>query len=121
MIEDKTQERKPIAWADDGLICYIDGYGWSSVVLDGHVEHICLGKEEEVKAILAGDKPITEVSSLLCQRAFQRIFRLRRGSEDGGATEVRGRGPIRGRSIGVTRHRQKDAGRPKARQRISRR
>ena len=111
MNEGKGHEHRPTTWSDEGIVCYIgDGHGWTSVMLNSHLTHICLGEEDKVKAILAGERPITDSGSLLRQRAFQRIFEITGGNEGAGTKKAGGRSPFRGRPIGTIRHRQKDSG-----------
>lgn len=114
MTEEKPQEYKPIRWSEDNLVMFLDGYGWTSLVLDGRAEHVCLGKEDNVKKIFAGEKPVSEASSLQRERALIRIMEIRE-VQNARTTKTRGRRFERRRPLRYFRHRQQDARRPKKR------
>lgn len=65
--------------------------------------------------LLKGERPIPEDYPTRQRVALAQILEDIE-VKDGGATEVRGSRPVRSRPIGVTRHRQKDTGRPEARE-----
>jgi len=121
-MDEKGIVQKPITWDDTGLVIFLDGYAYTALFLNGHSEadHICLGEEDIVKAILAGQKPITESKGTKQQKALERILETRE-EKDARPTETRGCGPKRSRPIGVARHKQANPGRSKTRQRLSRR
>jgi len=100
-----------------GEIFFTGGYGWGE---DNDLRTICLGREEDVLPALKGEKPIPEDYPLKQRRVLAQIL------EDmevryAGATETRRSRTVRSRPIGVIRHRQRHAGRPKARKGFSRR
>lgn len=102
--QETAQEQKPITWSKDGLVMFLDGYAWTSLILNGHLEHICLGKEDNVRAILTGEKPITEAGSLKREQAFIRIFEIR---EEIGEPTVAGTGVQRTGFVRPARHQRK--------------
>lgn len=120
MTEEKTPEYEPIRWSEDNLVMFFDGKAFTALMLDGHVKHICLGKEDDVKAMLAGAKPITEAKPEIRVKALARILEIRE-EQDARATEARGRSLQRGDNDGTSRRKQSNVGRLKTRSRLSRR
>ena len=119
-MNEKEKREKPIAWDDTGPVMFLDGYGWTALPMNGRVEHICLGKEDDVKAILSGQKPVTEARGRKEQTALNMILETEE-DHDARPTKARGRNPKRSRLIGVTRHKQTNPGRAKARKGLPRR
>ena len=116
-VNEKETREKPITWDDTGLVMFLDGYGWTALPMNGRVEHVCLGKEDDVKAILSGQKPITEARGEREQMALREILDTKEDL-DARPTEARGRNPKRKRLTGVIRHKQTNPGRSKVRQRL---
>lgn len=106
---------EPIRWSEDNLVMFNGGYAWTSLILYGQPEHICLGKENEVKAVLSGEKPISDIRSHKRAAAFIRIFEIR---EEINGTDTGAGGLERRRPIRTIRYRQKNARLPKDRKRI---
>jgi len=116
MTEEKAYD--PITWSEDNLVMFLDGYGWTAVVLDGHVENICLGREESVKAILIGKKPVSEAGSLRRERAMLRIMEIK-GVQNARAAAIGGLRLQRGRSFRTSGNRSKNLGYAQKRARFS--
>jgi hypothetical protein len=94
-----------------GDIFFTGGYGWG---VDSESRTICLGREENILPVLKGENPIPEDYPVKQRRVLAQIL------EDmevryAGTTETRRSHSVRSRPIGVIRHRQRHAGRPKAR------
>ena len=120
MTEEKTAGYEPIRWSEDSLVMFLDGWAWTCLRIDGEVKHVSLGKEDDVKAMLAGAKPITEAKTEIRVKALARILEIRE-EEDARATEARGRSLQRGDNDGTSRRKQSNVGRLKTRSRLSRR
>ena len=108
---------KPITWSQDGLIMFLDGWAWSALVLDGRVRQVCLGKEDDVRAVLAGARPLADVGGERQAMALASILRLKEET-DGAGPEANGL--ERGRSPGAVRDRPKNTRLSESRKRVSR-
>lgn len=117
MTEEKTPEYEPIRWSEDNLVMFFDGYAYTAVRLDGHVEHVRLGKEDDVKAMLSGTKPITEAETDRQVRALARILEIR---EESDGADIGSGSLERRRSIRSVRDRSKNARLSQGRKRIPR-
>ena len=70
-VNEKEIREKPISWDDTGLVMFLDGGAYTTLYdKAGQDIHIYLGREEDVKAILAGQKPITEAKGTKQQMAL---------------------------------------------------
>lgn len=117
VIQDEPIRYEPIRWSQDNLVMFLDGYAWTSLILDGRADHIGLGKEDEVKAILSGEKPINDSFSPRQAAALARILQLR---EEISGANTRSGGLERSRPIRTLRHRPKNTRLSKGRKRIPR-
>lgn len=116
-LQDETTKYEPTRWSEDNLVMFLDGRAWTSLVLDGRPEHICLGKENEVKAVLSGEKPINGTWAYRQAAALTRILQLR---EETNGADTRAGGLERNRHIRTIRHRPKNTRLSQGRKKIPR-
>ena len=125
-IDDKSKkEKEPHSyWSKDGQFFFTGGYGWGVYlqeveVVDGRkrydVKHVCLGKEEEVLAILNGE-PMPDTLTEIQREVLTKIV----GKESDGRSETTPRAPRlpRSRPVRSLGYRKDLIGRFEARQRL---
>lgn len=127
MTEEKTPEYEPITWSEDNMVMFLDGWAWAEELIEKEakppavrrweVVPICLGREDDIRAILKGDKPIPDDMSPRRIAVIKKILEVTGyGRElDTGAGTVE-----RSRAARAFRHRSKNARLSQDRKRIPR-
>lgn len=116
-VKEKTPEGEPIRWSEDSLVMFSDGYAWTSLMLDCPVKQICLGKEDEAKAVLSGAEPIGQNFTDRQAAALTRILELREETNGG---DTGSGGLERSRAVRTFGNRPKDTRLFTARKRVPR-
>ena len=102
MVDDKQVKNSRAEWSEDGQVFFCDGHAWG---LEDNLNTICLGKSDEVKAILKGEKPIPDNMHTRRKAVLEQI--LRESGNGTESTEIGRRSLQRGGHAGTSRHREK--------------
>ena len=105
-----------MSWCEDDLVLYNDGQAWTSVIIDGEARHVHLGRESDVRAILKGEKPISDKCSYTRQMALARILQIKEEIHGG---ETYREGMVGSGVDGISRSKQKNTRLPANRKRAT--